>query len=218
MKKWISIDSAQMPDGKTISLHQHDESYAIRVNGAPLMSTRQHASETRIAELACAHVARIPRARVLIGGLGFGFTLRATLAALGSDATVVVVEINGAVIRWNRNAAFSLAADVLGDKRVALVEDDVANVIRDSRRSFDAIILDVDNGPAALSNSSNQWLYDSRGLEIARVALRWNGCLAFWSAASDPAFERLLAGAGFEVEAHRCRPHTLFLARLLTRR
>ena len=107
MKKWTTVDRALAPDGKTISLEEHDGSYAIRVDGIPLMSTRQHASEEKLAELACAHVSGIPGARILIGGLGFGFTLKAALASLAPDATVVMAEILGAVIAWNRNPAFS---------------------------------------------------------------------------------------------------------------
>ena len=221
MKKWTTLDQALTPDGKSISLHEHDGSYAIRVDGIPLMSTRQHASEEKLAELACAHVHGIRRARVLIGGLGFGFTLRAALGAVAADATVVMAEILGAVIAWNRNPAFPLAADVLADPRVTVRQQDVREVIREARGSFDSIILDVDNGPAALSTGGNGRLYDSAGLQNARAALRAAGCLAFWSVAPDAAFERLMVQAGFMVEARRCRSHvssgrwhTLFLGRL----
>ena len=149
MKKWTTVDQALTPDGKTISLNEHDGSYAIRVAGIPLMSTRQHASEEKLAELACARVREIRRARVLVGGLGFGFTLKAALAALAADATVVMAEILGSVIAWNRNPAFPLAAEALADPRVVVLQQDVGEVIREARGSFDSIILDVDNGPAA---------------------------------------------------------------------
>ena len=215
------MDQALTPDGKTISLHEHDGSYMIRVDGVPLMSTRQHASEEKLAELACAHVRGIRGARVLIGGLGFGFTLRAALAALDADAKVVVAEILSAVIAWNRNAALPLAADALADPRVTVLQQDVGEVIREGRGSFDAIILDVDNGPAALSTGGNRRLYDSSGLRNARAALRPGGCLALWSVAPDPAFERLMTQAGFRVEVQRCRSHvssgrwhTLFIGRV----
>ena len=200
VKKWTTLDRALTPDGKTISLHAHDGSYAIRVDGIPLMSTRQHTSEEELAELACAHVRGIRRARVLIGGLGFGFTLRAALGAVAADATVVMAEIQGAVIAWNRNPALPLAADVLADPRVTVRQQDVGEVIREARGSFDSIILDVDNGPAALSASGNARLYDSGGLHRARAALRPGGCLAVWSVAPDPAFERLMTLTGFAVE------------------
>ena len=221
MKQWTTLDRALTPDGQTISLHEHDGSYAIRVDGVPLMSTRQHASEEKLAELACAHVRGIGRARVLIGGLGFGFTLRAALGAVATDATVVMAEILGAVIAWNRNPAFPLAADVLADPRVTVRQQDVAEVIRQARDSFDSIILDVDNGPAALSTGGNRRLYDAAGLHNARAALRPAGCLAVWSVAPDPAFERRMVQSGFTLEVRRCRSHvssgrwhTLFLGRL----
>jgi spermidine synthase len=207
LKKWTTLDRALTLDGKTISLEEHDGSYAIRVDGIPLMSTRQHASEEKLAELACAHVRGIGRARVLIGGLGFGFTLRAALGAVAADATVAVAEILGAVIAWNRNPAFPLAADALADPRVSVVQQDVGEVIREARGSFDSIILDVDNGPVALSTGGNGRLYDSAGLHEARAALRPAGCPACWSVAPDPAFEKRMAQAGFAVETRRSRSH-----------
>lgn len=220
MKKWTTLDQAPTPGGKTVSLHEHDGSYAIRVDGIPLMSTRQHASEERLAELACAHLRQNPRARVLIGGLGFGFTLRAALAALPAGATVVVAELLGAVIAWNRNPAFSLAADCMADPRVAVLQQDAGETIRQARAAFDAIILDVDNGPAALSTAGNARLYDSAGLRHALAALRPGGCLAVWSVAPDPAFAKLMTQTGFAVDIHRARSrlgsgrwHTLFLGR-----
>ena len=221
MKKWTSVDKTLTPDGKTISLHEHDGSYAIRVDGAELMSTRQHASEERIAELACAHVRGIRRARVLIGGLGFGFTLKAALSAVAADATVVMAEMLAAVIAWNRNPSFHLAVDAMADPRVIVLQQDVGEVIRHTRGGFDSIILDVDNGPIALSSGGNERLYDRTGLQSARKALRPAGCVAFWSAAPDPAFERRLIHAGFAVDVERCRAHansgarhTLFLGRV----
>jgi spermidine synthase len=184
------------------------------------MSTRQHASEEELAGLACAHLRATPRARVLIGGLGFGFTLRAALKVLQGDAAVVVAEILPAVIAWNRDPALPLAADCLADPRVTLVERDVGEVIRQARGSFDAIVLDVDNGPSALSAAGNTGLYSLAGLRHARAALRPPGCVAFWSAAPDPAFASLMTQAGFIVEQRRARSragagrrHTVFLGR-----
>jgi spermidine synthase len=221
VKKWTTLDRALTPDGKTITLEEHDGSYAIRVDGIPLMSTRQHASEEKLAELACAHARGIRGARVLIGGLGFGFTLKAALGALAADATVVTAEILGAVIAWNRNPALPLAADALADPRVTVLRRDAGEVIREARCSFDSIILDVDNGPAALSTGGNLRLYDFAGLRHAREALRPAGCVAFWSVAPDAAFERLMTQAGFAVEVQRSRSHgssgrwhTLFLGRV----
>jgi spermidine synthase len=220
MKKWTLLDSALMPDGKVISLHEHDGDYTVRVDAAELMSTRRHASEEKLAELACAHLTAIPDARVLIGGLGFGFTLKAALATLRADATVVMTEILADIVTWNRNPSYPLAADALADPRVTILQKDVAEVIRESRCAFDSIILDVDNGPAALSTEGNRRLYDLNGLSQAHTALRPAGCAAFWSAAPDPAFARLMARAGFEVDVQRCRAHagsgsrhTLFIGR-----
>jgi spermidine synthase len=221
VKKWTLVDKTLTPDGKTISLHEHDGSYTIRVDNAELMSTRQHASEERLAELACAHLRGIRRAHVLIGGLGFGFTLKAALRAIAADATVVVAEILAAVIDWNRNPAYPFAADALADPRVIVRQQDVVDAIGASRAAYDAIALDVDNGPNALSTDGNFQLYDYRGLQLARTALRPGGCLALWSAAPDPIFERLMAGARFTVVVERCRSHgnsgrwhTVFLGRV----
>jgi spermidine synthase len=207
VKKWTLVDKTLTPDGKTISLHEHDGSYTIRVDAAELMSTRQHASEERLAELACAHVKGKHRARVLVGGLGFGFTLKAALSAVATDATVVVAEILEAVIAWNRNPSYPFAADALADPRVIVRQQDVVEAIAASRAAYDAIALDVDNGPNALSTDDNFQLYDQRGLQLARAALRPGGCLALWSAAPDTAFERLMAAAGFTVSVERCRSH-----------
>lgn len=220
MKKWTTLDQALTPDGKTVSLHEHDGSYTIRVDGAALMSTRQHASEETLARLACAHLKSRRRARVLIGGLGFGFTLKASLSILASDAAIEVAEILPAVIAWNRNPLYPLAAEAMADPRVTVVQQDVAEVIRQNPAAFDAILLDVDNGPAGLSMGANDRLYDYAGLQAARGALKPGGCVAFWSAAANPAFERLLARAGFQVKVEHCRArphagsrHTIFLGR-----
>jgi spermidine synthase len=221
MKKWTTVDTALMPDGKTISLYEHDGSYSVRVGGAELMSTRRHASEEKIAELACAQAKAISGPRVLIGGLGFGFTLKAALSVLPSDATVIMAEILAAVVAWNRNPSFHLAADAMADRRVIVLQKDVAEAISESRGAFDCIILDVDNGPAALSTEGNRRLYTAKGLHSIHTALRPGGCVAIWSAAPDPAFERLLARAGFVVDVQRCRPHrnsggwhTIFVGRV----
>ena len=221
MKKWTAVDQALTPDGKTISLHEHDGSYMIRVDGVPLMSTRQHASEEKLAELACAHVRGIRGARVLIGGLGFGFTLRAALAALGARGQGGGGRDSGRGDRLESERSLPLAADALSDPRVTVLQQDVGEAIGERRGRFDAIILDVDNGPAALSTDSNRSLYNSTGLRNASAALRTGGCLALWSVAPDLAFESLMTQAGFRVEVQRCRSHgnsgrwhTLFLGRV----
>jgi spermidine synthase len=220
MKKWTEVDRALTPDGRTISLHEHDGSYTIRVDGVALMSTRQHASEEKLAELACANLKEKRGARVLIGGLGFGFSLRAALAALAPDATVVVAEILAAVIAWNRNPGFPLAADAMADSRVTVLRQDVEEALRAERVGFDSIVMDVDNGPVALSTEGNSRLYHPAGLKLIRAALRPEGSVAFWSAAPDPAFEQLMIRAGFLVDVQGCRSransgrrHTLLVGR-----
>lgn len=218
MKPWTTVDRATTPDGQMLTLEEHDGDYAIRVAGAVLMTTRQHWSEEQAAELACAHV-RGKAARVLVGGLGLGFTLRATLRLVGVDAGVIAAEMLAPVIAWNRLPSMPCAAAV-ADPRVTIVARDVAEIIRESAGAFDSIVLDVDNGPAALTVHGNRALYSLEGLRAAHTALRPNGCLSIWSAAPDAAFERSMQAVGFGVEARtvRARPgggrrHTIFLGR-----
>jgi len=220
MRRWFTLDTTRTDDGKAIALQQLGGSYMIRVDGAELMSTGRHRSEERLAELACAHVRGIRRARVLIGGLGFGFTLKAALAAVAEDTTVVVAEMLAAVIAWNRNSSYPFAADALRDPRVIVRQQDVVEAVGATRGLYDAIAIDVDNGPNALCAEGNFRLYDRTGLEQARAALRPGGCLAVWSAAPDAGFEGLMAGVGFDVTVEQCRAngksgryHTIFLGR-----
>src|SRR5690606_34371932 len=153
------------PDGSRITLHQQDGCYCIRVNGAELMSTRHHASEELLAEVACKPLTAKPRARVLVGGLGFGYTLRAALGQLRLDARIVVAEILPQVVEWNRDPAYPLAADALRDKRVTVRQDAVEKILRNEAHGFDAILLDVDNGPAAFTTRGNNALYGAQGLQ-----------------------------------------------------
>jgi len=207
MKPTILRAHATTPDGKRMSLHEHDGALVIRVAGVELMSTRQHHSEERLAAAACDHVRGRPRPRVLIGGLGLGFTLRAALSRLGPEARVVVVELMPAVVEWNRDPAYGLAAGALADPRVETIVGDVAVVLENSRGDFDAIILDVDNGASGLSTRSNERLYSPAGLALARAALRGGGCLAVWSATDDPAFVERMRRAGYDVTVERARTH-----------
>jgi len=208
MKKTILLDQATTPDGRPMTLHEHDGVFMIRVDGVELMSTRQHHSEEKLAELACGHLrSRSPRARVLIGGLGLGFTLRTALENLGPDATVVVVELMPAVIRWNQNPDYTLAADAMADPRVEVVAGDVVDVLKKSHGKFDAIILDVDNGASGLTVAANSRLYSATGLAMIRSALRPAGCLAVWSADADPAFVERMGQGGFAVTEERARTH-----------
>ncbi len=220
MKRTERLASATAPDGTVLTLTRHDGAYRIQAGGVELMSTRRHRSEERFGEVACAPLANVAGARVLIGGLGLGFTLRAALAVLAPDAEVVVAELVAAVIDWNRNAEYGLAADALADARVTVRHADVADVLRESRAAFDAVLLDVDNGAESLTTAANAALYGGAGIRAAVAALRPNGRLAYWSAGADPAFEAALRRAGLAVEVERVRAHaaggprhTLFVAR-----
>ena len=220
MKRIERLGEAVTPDGSVMALYRHDGDYAIRVDGEELMSTRRHHSEDVLAEVVCLPLREREGARVLIGGLGLGFTLRAALRSLGPDARVVVAEIVEEVIRWNQNPDFALAADALADPRVELLHEDVGNVLAAGAGEFDGIMLDVDNGAAALSTRGNAALYRAEGIRRAVAALRPGGRLAYWSAGGDPEFERALRREGLEVEVTRARPHpglrawhTIFVAR-----
>ena len=203
MKPTILRAEATTDDGRLMTLHEHDGDYQISVAGVPLMSTRQHHSERRLAELAREHIRGRPAPRLLIGGLGLGFTLRAALEGLGPDAAVTVVELLPAVVEWNRNPAYGLAAEALEDPRVELVIGDVADTIRQRRGGFDAILLDVDNGASELTTATNRELYQAESLQRARAGLRAGGCLAVWSADKDPVFVERMQRAGFSVTTER---------------
>ena len=210
MKKTVLLDQATTADGKTMTLHEHDGVFMIRIDGAELMSSRQHHSEEKLAELACAHVRdKSPGARVLIGGLGLGFTLRAVLKSLPADASVVVAELVPAVIAWNLVPEHMLGGDALADSRVEIFVGDVADVLRQNRGRFDSIMLDVDNGASGMTAASNSRLYQAAGLALARSALVSDGCLAVWSAADDPAFVQRMRQGGFTVAVEKARPHPL---------
>jgi spermidine synthase len=207
VKRVERLGEAVAPDGSVLALYRHDRDYVIRVDGQELMSTRRHHSEDVLAELVCAPLAEHPGARVLIGGLGLGFTLRAALRRLAADARVVVAEIVEEVIAWNRNPDYALASDALQDPRVDLRHDDVANVLQASAGGFDAIMLDVDNGAEALTAARNAGLYRAQGIRRAAAALRPGGRLAYWSATEDPAFAKALRNAGLTVDAVRAQAH-----------
>ncbi|MBI3568156.1 MAG: hypothetical protein HY084_08145 [Gemmatimonadetes bacterium] len=207
MKPFRRLGDASAPDGSVLSLFEHDGDYTIRVNGVELMSTRRHRSEDMLAELACGPVRTRPGAAVLIGGLGLGFTLNAALHLLPTDAHVVVVEIVEAVIDWNRNVQYPLAADALRDPRVELVHGDVADVLRSRAGGFDAILLDVDNGADALTTAANAALYRAEGIRTAVAALRPEGVLAYWSANDDRAFAEALRRAGLTVDVAMVSAH-----------
>ncbi|AHG93392.1 hypothetical protein J421_5857 (plasmid) [Gemmatirosa kalamazoonensis] len=219
MKRTERLAAARTPDGTEIVLYRHDGAYLLRAAGVELMSTRRHHSEDRLAELACAPLRDVAQARVLIGGLGLGFTLKAALRVLRDDAEVLVAELLAEVIAWNADPAYDLSAPAMRDPRTRVVHDDVANVIRAHRAAFDAILLDIDNGAEAMSTATNARLYAAPGVAAAVAALRPGGTLAYWSASDDPRFAAVLRRAGLEVRSVRVRAHdaggpthTLYLA------
>jgi spermidine synthase len=209
------------PDGSDIKLTRRTNEYIILANGKTLMSSRMHGSEEALATFACRNLRTAERPCVLIGGLGMGFTLRAALDLLPSDAKVVVAELVPAIVEWNRGALGPLAKHPLRDKRVKTEVGDVAVSISSRHSHFDTVLLDVDNGPSAFTTPQNSMLYDDRGLAAIRAALKSGGVLAIWSARDNRKFEQRLRYGGFAVQVERVRGrlkkggphHTIFLAR-----
>ncbi len=205
MKPWTILGRTRTPDGTELTLAQHTSEYAIRANGQSLMSSRMHASEEALALLGCDRARTLTSPHILVGGLGMGFTLRQALDCLPPAARVLVAELVPEVVVWNRGPLGALAKHPLDDPRVRVEEGDVAAIIRSSPGHFDAILLDVDNGPVALTASSNAALYNQHGVAAARAALKPGGVLAVWSARVDPQFERRLRAAGFRVQRRQAR-------------
>ncbi len=208
MKPFRQLGSATAPDGTLLTLFEHDGAYMIRVNGIELMSTRRHQSEDALAELVCAPLAQQRGVRVLIGGLGLGFTLRAALRVLPADAQVEVAEIVPEVVAWNRNPEFALSHAALADPRVTVLEEDVGRVLRRSQNWFDAIMMDVDNGAESFTTRSNAALYRESGVHFAVAALRSGGRVAYWSATAEENFAGTMRHAGLEVRVTQVRAHT----------
>lgn len=201
MIPWQFIDSARVPGGSAeLSLYTRGTEFAIRVNGCELMNSRVHGSEDALAEYACARIGNRPSPHILIGGLGMGFTTAAALRRLDAESRVVVAELVPAVVEWNRKYLGELTGHPLQDSRVTVREADVALVLRTEHQVYNAILLDVDNGPEGLTHKGNDWLYTDAGIKAAFAALQPAGVLAVWSAGPDLAFTRRLSRAGFEVE------------------
>lgn len=194
---------AQTPDGGEMQLWKHDRDFSITVNGLELMNSRQHESELELARLGCAAFTSHPAPKVLIGGLGLGYTLRQTLDMLGPHAKITVSELMDAVVEWNEQTLGILNDGPLSDQRVDLKRGSVLTLISRSTNRFDAILLDIDNGPGALTDSENQRLYGRAGMEACREALRERGCLAVWSVDSSKPFEQTLVQCGFHVRRYR---------------
>jgi spermidine synthase len=219
MLPWHKLDTAIITEGGTLQLLQRGTEFSIMLGGNELMNSRRSGSETALATLTCDRLRACDAPSVLIGGLGMGFTLRAALAALGPKARVAVAELVPAVIAWATGPLASLHGDSLGDPRVTVLEADVGARIAAATDTYDAILLDVDNGPGGLSRAANDALYNSAGLRRGYRALVPGGILAIWSAHPDARFVERLRACDFLVEeraihAHGKRggQHTIWLA------
>jgi spermidine synthase len=221
MIPWVQLDAAPIPEGGELRLMRRGAELSIMSGATELMNSRLYGSEQALATLACAALRDAARPRVLIGGLGMGFTLRAALAELPPSAEVTVAELVPAVIAWARGPMAELFAGCLEDPRVVLRQADVAAPIGEARGAYDAILLDVDNGPGGLNRAANDGLYGPAGLAAAARALKPGGVLAVWSATRDNGFVQRLRRAGLAVEQHDVRAtgrkrgarHVIWLAR-----
>lgn len=201
MRTWDYIDSDRLPgEDRVIYLCQRGSEYAIHVEGRELMGSAQHGSEDALADLACDRLADLSNARILVGGLGMGFTLAAALRRCSTAARVTVAELVPSVVRWNQELVGQAAGHPLSDPRTDVHVGDVADLIDGVERRWSAILLDVDNGPQALTRPTNAWMYTRHGLVAAHRALIDGGVLAIWSVLDDPPLTRRLRRAGFEVE------------------
>lgn len=221
MKPFITLAQAMTPEGAELTLHSHDSHFYLRVNRQPLMGTNASESEKMLAQLACSHLRGGVEKRVLIGGLGFGFTLRRVLEMVNKDASVQIAELLPEVVTWNREHLHEVNGHLLKDPRVEVFVEDVFEVLhRAPAAHYDAILLDVDNGPIAMVKDGNARLYQSQGFLAILRALRPGGRVAFWSACSDRSFVSRLSKAGFSVEVVPCKAypqakrstHTIFVA------
>src|SRR5690554_3641556 len=210
MARFELLGTAIIPGkGTELRLLQRDDEFSIRIAGktGELMNTRLHGSEDALATLACERIAGHPAPKVLIGGLGMGFTLAAALQALGDKAEVIVAELVPEVVQWNLGPLGSAAGYLLKDSRAWVHIGDVVQLIRNFSAGYDAILLDIDNGPEGLTRKENDWLYTPAGIEAAQAALRPEGILAYWSAGQDPTFTERLKRAGLTAEAVTVRAH-----------
>ena len=207
------LGSARIPDTqKDLRLYKYPDKFSIVIPGrGELMNSRVHGSERALAELACKAMQGRSNTRLLVGGLGMGFTLAAALEQVGNDSEVVVAELVPEVVEWNRELMGEPSGHPLTDQRTTVFIGDVANLLRANAcgdgSCFDAIMMDVDNGPTAMIRSENNWLYTDEGLHITRQALRPGGVLAVWSAAPDQKFQTKMRRCNFKVEEYIVRPH-----------
>jgi spermidine synthase len=209
MIPWLQLDTARVPGADVqLRLMQRGAEFSMMLGQNELMSSRLSGSEEALATLACRRIEAAKSPHLLIGGLGMGFTLRAALAVLGSDARIMVAELVPAVIAWARGPMADIFGDSLDDPRASIREADVVDVIRSHDSAFDAILLDVDNGPEGLIRKANDALYDVKGLNAIRRALRPGGVLAVWSSGPNPLFSKRLRAAGFDVNEVAVRATT----------
>jgi len=209
MIPWLQLDTARVPGADVqLRLMQRGAEFSMMLGQNELMSSRLSGSEEALATLACRRIEAVKSPHLLIGGLGMGFTLRAALAVLGSDARIMVAELVPAVIAWARGPMADIFGDSLDDPRASIREADVVDVIRSHDSAFDAILLDVDNGPEGLIRKANDALYDLKGLNAIRRALRPGGVLAVWSSGPNPLFSKRLRAAGFDVNEVAVRATT----------
>lgn len=194
------VGTAEVPGGDALRLYRRGDDFIIAIDRNELMSSRMSGSEEALATMTCHRLRNPKAASLLIGGYGMGFTLRAALGVLGPDAKIAVAELVPGIIEWARGPMAELAAGCLDDPRVELILGDVSKAIGAATRRYDAILLDVDNGPDGLTREANEGLYSVAGLAAAKAALRPGGILAIWSAAPDARFTRRLTAAGFQVE------------------
>lgn len=220
MKPFINLAQAVTPDGAELTLHGHDSHFYLRVNRQPLMGTNASESEKVMADLACERLRGLAGGEVLIGGLGFGFTLRRVLETVGPSASVSVAELLPEVVSWNREFLAEVNGLLLDDPRVKVVIEDVFQTLTQApSASLDAILLDVDNGPVAMVKDGNARLYEAQGLAVIKRALKPRGRVVFWSASTDHAFAKRLGKAGFTVKVVAAKAyvqakratHTLFV-------
>lgn len=203
----ILLDTAEIPGGDSLRLIQRGSEFSIMLGANELMNSRLSGSEEALASLSCERILPRANARMLIGGLGMGFTLRAALPLLAPDAEVTVAELVPAVVDWAKGPMAAHHGDTLTDPRVTIAVTDVAKLIRENEASYDAILLDVDNGPDGITKSGNDRLYTQTGLNQAWRALRPDGVLSIWSAHPDKAFAAKLKQTGFAVEEIEVRAH-----------
>ena len=203
-----NLAEARTPDGSRLTLHEHDGDYFIKLDGRQLMSSTSTTSELMLADVGCGNLRAAAKARVLIGGLGLGFSLKRVLELIGTGGVVHVAELMAEVVAWNREFLLPVNGALIDDARVEVFTEDVFALIRRAAKSpYDAILLDVDNGPTSFVQRENSRLYSRRGLHTIRNALKPGGRVAFWSAAAEPGFRDSLARAGFTADQFPAKAH-----------